>query len=191
MRTRSSGGEVRRASAQAGRVRAVPATPCSGGSCLPASHRKPPDSGVRCAAVGCGNFAYGVGQHVTFIVLGQWWCCSSRIASRSRSSPRDGAVAVGVRRSDDRPGESGFGEPTVLFIASLFVVSEGLDSTGVTAWVGQQLINRAGSDPRRIVLSVMSSARCSPRSSRPTRPLPRCARRRRDRARLRRRPRSC
>jgi di/tricarboxylate transporter len=50
---------------------------------------------------------------------------------------------------------SGFGEPAVLFIASLFVVSEGLDSTGVTAWVGQQLINRAGSDPRRIVLSVM------------------------------------
>jgi di/tricarboxylate transporter len=50
---------------------------------------------------------------------------------------------------------SGFGEPTVLFIASLFVVSEGLDSTGVTAWVGQQLINRAGSDSRRIVLSVM------------------------------------
>jgi di/tricarboxylate transporter len=50
---------------------------------------------------------------------------------------------------------SGFGEPTVLFIASLFVVSEGLDSTGVTAWVGQQLINRAGSDSRRIVFSVM------------------------------------
>ena len=50
---------------------------------------------------------------------------------------------------------SGFGEPAVLFIASLFVVSEGLDSTGVTAWVGQQLINRAGSDSRRIVLSVM------------------------------------
>jgi di/tricarboxylate transporter len=50
---------------------------------------------------------------------------------------------------------SGFGEPTVLFIASLFVVSEGLDSTGVTAWVGQQLINSAGSNSRRIVLSVM------------------------------------
>ncbi len=50
---------------------------------------------------------------------------------------------------------AGFGEPTVLFIASLFVVSEGLDSTGVTAWVGQQLINRAGSDSRRIVTSVM------------------------------------
>ncbi len=29
---------------------------------------------------------------------------------------------------------AGFGDPTVLFIASLFVVSESLDATGVTAW---------------------------------------------------------
>ena len=50
---------------------------------------------------------------------------------------------------------AGFGDPTVIFIASLFVVSEGLDSTGVTAWVGQQLINGAGTDRRRIVLYVM------------------------------------
>ena len=34
---------------------------------------------------------------------------------------------------------AGFGDPTVLFIASLFVVSEALDATGVTAWAGQQL----------------------------------------------------
>jgi di/tricarboxylate transporter len=38
----------------------------------------------------------------------------------------------------------GFGDPTVLFIASLFVVSEGLDATGVTAWAGSQLVGRAG-----------------------------------------------
>jgi di/tricarboxylate transporter len=50
---------------------------------------------------------------------------------------------------------AGFGDPTVLFIASLFVVSEGLDSTGVTAWVGQQLIDRAGDSRRRIVVYVM------------------------------------
>ena len=35
---------------------------------------------------------------------------------------------------------AGFGDPVVLFIASLFVVSEGLDATGVTTWAGQQLI---------------------------------------------------
>ncbi|MCR2783343.1 MULTISPECIES: SLC13 family permease [unclassified Microbacterium] len=53
---------------------------------------------------------------------------------------------------------SGFGDPTVLFIASLFVVSEALDATGVTAWVGQQVITRAGSNPRRLLVIVGSMA---------------------------------
>ena len=39
---------------------------------------------------------------------------------------------------------AGFGDPTVLFIASLFVVSEALDASGVTAWVGQELVARVG-----------------------------------------------
>lgn len=43
---------------------------------------------------------------------------------------------------------SGFGDPTIIFIASLFVVSAGLEAAGVTAWVGQQLIKYAGTDSR-------------------------------------------
>ena len=39
---------------------------------------------------------------------------------------------------------AGFGDPTVLFIASLFLVSEALDATGGTAWLGQQGVPRAG-----------------------------------------------
>lgn len=39
---------------------------------------------------------------------------------------------------------AGFGDPTVIFIATLFIVSESLDSTGVTAWAGQQVISRGG-----------------------------------------------
>lgn len=39
---------------------------------------------------------------------------------------------------------AGFGDPTVLFIAALFVVSEALDATGVTAWAGQQVLGRGG-----------------------------------------------
>ena len=39
---------------------------------------------------------------------------------------------------------AGFGDPTVLFIASLFVVSEALDATGVTTWAGQQLRRPGG-----------------------------------------------
>lgn len=49
---------------------------------------------------------------------------------------------------------AGFGDPTVLFIAALFVVSESLDATGVTAWVGQQVITRAGTRPRRLLVIV-------------------------------------
>ena len=38
----------------------------------------------------------------------------------------------------------GFGDPTVIFIAALFVVSEALDATGVTAWVGDLALRLAG-----------------------------------------------
>ena len=34
---------------------------------------------------------------------------------------------------------SGFGDPVVVFIATLFVLSEGLEASGVTAWVGRLL----------------------------------------------------
>ena len=50
---------------------------------------------------------------------------------------------------------AGFGDPAVLFIASLFVVSEGLDATGVTAWAGQQLIDRAGESRTRLIVYMM------------------------------------
>lgn len=46
---------------------------------------------------------------------------------------------------------SGFGDRTVLFIASLLVVSASLDATGVTAWTGQALAERAGTSQRRLV----------------------------------------
>lgn len=56
-----------------------------------------------------------------------------------------------------------FGDPTVLFIAALFVVSEALDQTGVTAWLGQVLIDRAGRDRRRILAATMMLCRPGPR----------------------------
>ena len=54
-------------------------------------------------------------------------------------------------------GESlaGFGDPAVIFIASLFVVSSALDATGVTAWAGQLLVARAGQS--RVRLLVLTS----------------------------------
>src|SRR4029453_18506748 len=59
----------------------------------------------------------------------------------------------GVLAPDQALG--GFGDPTVIFIASLFVVSEGLDATGVTAWAGQALIARAGQSRTRLIVLMM------------------------------------
>lgn len=50
---------------------------------------------------------------------------------------------------------AGFGDPSVLFIAALFVVSESLDASGVTAWAGRELVARAGGDRRRLLVLTM------------------------------------
>src|SRR6478609_8233893 len=50
---------------------------------------------------------------------------------------------------------AGFGDPTVIFIASLFVVSEALDATGITAWPGQALIDRAGDSRARVLVFTL------------------------------------
>jgi di/tricarboxylate transporter len=62
-------------------------------------------------------------------------------------------AATGVLTLDQ--SLSGFGDATVVFIAALFVVSEAIDSTGVTAWAGQQLTLHAGSNPRRLMILTM------------------------------------
>ena len=50
---------------------------------------------------------------------------------------------------------AGFGDPTVVFIAALFVVSESLDASGVTVWAAQKVMGRAGTG--RIALLVAIS----------------------------------
>lgn len=53
----------------------------------------------------------------------------------------------------------GLGDPSTIFIASLFVVSAGLEVTGVTAWAGQLLITKAGeSRVRQLVLIMLLSS---------------------------------
>ena len=60
---------------------------------------------------------------------------------------------------DFRQALGGLGDPTTIFIASLFVVSAGLEITGVTAWAGQFLIAKAGdSRVRQLVLIMMACA---------------------------------
>jgi di/tricarboxylate transporter len=64
-----------------------------------------------------------------------------------------GLWATGVLEVDE--ALAGFGDPTVVFIAATFVVAEALDATGVTAWVSQQMLERAGSGRRRLLVIVM------------------------------------
>lgn len=52
---------------------------------------------------------------------------------------------------------AGFADPTVIFIASLFVVSEGLQASGLTSWAGQRLIAVTGSSTTRLLVLTMAS----------------------------------
>ncbi len=62
--------------------------------------------------------------------------------------------ATGVLGLED--ALAGFGDPTVIFIASLFVISEALDASGVTAWVGQELVARVGESRTKLIVYTMA-----------------------------------
>jgi di/tricarboxylate transporter len=92
---------------------------------------------------------------VTLVILGL-----AVIAFMSNRVPM-GIVALGVALSLWATGIltlnqalAGFGDPTVIFIATLFVVSEALDSTGVTAWAGQQVIGRGGTQRTQLLVMI-------------------------------------
>lgn len=50
---------------------------------------------------------------------------------------------------------AGFGDPIVIYLAGLFVVSEALDATGLTAWIGQLIGARVGGSRTSIVVALM------------------------------------
>ena len=50
---------------------------------------------------------------------------------------------------------AGFGDPAVIFIATLFVVSAGLEMSGVTVWAGQVLMRQAGESRTRLIVLMM------------------------------------
>jgi len=51
---------------------------------------------------------------------------------------------------------AGFGNPTVVMIAALFVVGEGLSRTGVTGWGGKRLLELARGSQNRLLVVVMA-----------------------------------
>lgn len=62
-------------------------------------------------------------------------------------------VLSGVLTADQ--GLAGFSDSTVLLIAALFVVSEGLSRNGITAWLGNQLGRLAKSNALRLLVVMM------------------------------------
>lgn len=50
---------------------------------------------------------------------------------------------------------AGFADSTVIMVASLFVVGEGLSRTGITAWLGQFFMRQAGQSETRLLIVVM------------------------------------
>ena len=50
---------------------------------------------------------------------------------------------------------SGLGQSVIAFIAALFVVSEGLEASGITAWLGSVLARVAGRTRTRVVAAIM------------------------------------
>ena len=50
---------------------------------------------------------------------------------------------------------AGFGDPVVLFVAALFVVSTALETTGLTAWAGRRLADVVGTGRRRLLVATM------------------------------------
>lgn len=55
---------------------------------------------------------------------------------------------------------SDFGDPLVIFIATLFIVGEALVATGVTAWLGKQILGRAGRGRGRLTVVIGTAAAC-------------------------------
>lgn len=73
-----------------------------------------------------------------------------------------GIVALGVAVSLWATGVlavdqvfAGFGSTTVVLIASLFVVAEGLDAAGITTWAGQLVMRHAGDSRARLIVFTM------------------------------------
>lgn len=50
---------------------------------------------------------------------------------------------------------AGFSDPAVILIATLFVVAEGLDASGLTSWAGRVLVERGGGKPRVLTTLVI------------------------------------
>ncbi len=65
-------------------------------------------------------------------------------------------VLTGTLRVEE--GLAGFGNPAVITIAAIFLVTAGLTRTGVAAWIGRRLLRIAGESEGRLVAVTMAAS---------------------------------
>lgn len=53
---------------------------------------------------------------------------------------------------------AGFGDPTVVFIVTLFIVIEALNATGITAWLAGLVVRGSGGSRARLILVIGATA---------------------------------
>ena len=56
---------------------------------------------------------------------------------------------------DTREALGGFADNSVILIAALFVVGEGVSRSGIATWLGHQIVQRSGSSQDRLLLLIM------------------------------------
>lgn len=62
--------------------------------------------------------------------------------------------ATGVLRLPE--SLAGFGDATVIFIATLFIISEGIDASRITTRVGRRLVASAGASKTRLLICTLT-----------------------------------
>ena len=56
---------------------------------------------------------------------------------------------------DTREALGGFSDNTVILIAVLFVVGEGVSRSGIATWLGHQIVQRSAGNQNRLLLLIM------------------------------------
>ncbi len=83
------------------------------------------------------------------------------VSGRLRSDLVAIFVALGLQLTGVLSTEqalSGFSQTAVLTIISIFIITHGLEKTGVTSWVGRHLLRLAGTTERRLLIVITLTA---------------------------------
>src|SRR5258708_32214776 len=77
-------------------------------------------------------------------------------------------LGVGVLGASNTPGDatkaiSGLGQPVVVTLFGLFIITRCLDRTGVTRWIARRILGIGGKSGGRVICPVSGGTALSPR----------------------------